>query len=635
MIEWGALSRRLRIIVISLSFILIISGATSFFLFRVPENQVVVERMLNFHEVMPNSERVITDLEAVKQFTFAVRFADKQQGEVDIAAPPYQFTLGEKVYYLWVSERYELGTLMKPPNTGTIYTIDRSRTSQLLDILNKEYDITASPSPSETDSPTHTEEGGEDSTKEIVEEGGGHEDSEFGKTVIDIVYDYDSMQQDVVIQLDSDPRIAGSSVSTRVALRDETFTILFREAMDRHSVIEALTRVDSDNSVRLYPEMLFHWTDDRQLHVKVLATQTTGWEVYASRYLLELGGAKSVSGNVLNVGDSRFIAAVMPPNQLWRFSVDGDKKERLTNFTEPYHLRPLDNENTYIQLVRDSYYCECDAISPMYYSIYDTEQNTITNYPFEIQLTTNYRGVGSFVADTRGFFYEQPEEGVELPANDSSYSYQLDDFVFGASFSKNRESIILAVGDQAQTKDFDLMIISLRTNEQQLYPDVIKGSIPEDMAYGRILPITFKDDGQRIYYTTTNELTHLDINFYYEWATEEVVEWQPPDGVTGWTGFTESSDHVFRLYANGGLYKNNQRIETAFDTMNYYGGFWIADTHHYVVIDRISEERKIVILDADTLEFSTFVDQLPDNVEMRSISDDGKWVTATLPDEWE
>jgi hypothetical protein len=27
---------------------------------------------------------------------------------------------------------------------------------------------------------------------------------------------------------------------------------------------------------------------------------------------------------------------------------------------------------------------------------------------------------------------------------------------------------------------------------------VIKGNIPEDQAYGRILPFTFKDDGERV-----------------------------------------------------------------------------------------------------------------------------------------
>lgn len=130
---------KLRAILISLLIVIAIGTTISYFLLRVTESRVVVHRMAEFHEALPNSERVINDKEAVKQFTFAVRFADKQPGVVDIAAPLYQFTLGNKQYYLWVSEQYGLGTLMKLPNTGTVYTINKSRARSLLDILNREY----------------------------------------------------------------------------------------------------------------------------------------------------------------------------------------------------------------------------------------------------------------------------------------------------------------------------------------------------------------------------------------------------------------------------------------------------------------------------------------------------------------
>jgi len=131
----------LRFILVVLCMILVITAVTIYFLFRVTESQVIVHKLIDFQEVMPNSELVIKDKETIKQFTYAVRFADKQPGEVDISAPPYQFTLGDKQYYLWVSEQFGLGTLMKPPNTATIYTIDESRTRRLLDILNNAYSI--------------------------------------------------------------------------------------------------------------------------------------------------------------------------------------------------------------------------------------------------------------------------------------------------------------------------------------------------------------------------------------------------------------------------------------------------------------------------------------------------------------
>lgn len=117
----------------------VIVSITSFFILRVPENQVTVHKMIRFHEVMPDSERILTDREAVKQFTYAVRFANKDPGMVDIEDPPFQFTLEGKPYYLWVSERFRLGTLMKLPNTGTTYTISESRAENLLNILDEIY----------------------------------------------------------------------------------------------------------------------------------------------------------------------------------------------------------------------------------------------------------------------------------------------------------------------------------------------------------------------------------------------------------------------------------------------------------------------------------------------------------------
>ncbi|MCF2943389.1 hypothetical protein [Paenibacillus tarimensis] len=120
--------------------VLLISISISYFLLRVTEEQIVINKMVKFYKSAPNSERVINDKNAVKQFTYAVRFANKQPGIVDIADPQYQFVLGERQYYLWVSDRYSKGTLMKLPDTGTIYTIDESRTSGLLDIIKKAYD---------------------------------------------------------------------------------------------------------------------------------------------------------------------------------------------------------------------------------------------------------------------------------------------------------------------------------------------------------------------------------------------------------------------------------------------------------------------------------------------------------------
>ncbi len=110
----------------------LIGVSAYFYAFRVTADEVVVHRMVNF-EV--EDELVFTDRKTIKTFTYAARFAKKQRGEVDIAAEDYRFYLNGKEYKLWLSESFGKGTLMKPPNTGTVYTIGKSTTNKLKEII--------------------------------------------------------------------------------------------------------------------------------------------------------------------------------------------------------------------------------------------------------------------------------------------------------------------------------------------------------------------------------------------------------------------------------------------------------------------------------------------------------------------
>lgn len=115
-------------------------GATAYvFWIRPGEKQVIVHQMATFGEVVPASERVIQDRASVMPFAHTVRFARKQPGAVNIPDPPFRFTLGNRRYYLWVGEQYKKGTLVKLPDTHTVYTIGQSGTRRLTDILIREY----------------------------------------------------------------------------------------------------------------------------------------------------------------------------------------------------------------------------------------------------------------------------------------------------------------------------------------------------------------------------------------------------------------------------------------------------------------------------------------------------------------
>jgi hypothetical protein len=466
------------------------------------------------------------------------------------------------------------------------------------------------------------------------EVGSEQENMAFSQTVKDVPYHYDTMVSPAVIRLDSDSRLEGTDISTHVMLRDEAYTIFFKEVPDRQSVKAALTRVNSQQFNLLYPKILIHWTSDRQLHVKVLPSKTEKWDNISKGYQLNLSGATTAIGRPLDESQNsiRFFAIIAEPSQLWRYSIDGESKEKLTDFTEPYGIEPLDGNNTHLLLSRGSRYCECDALYPSYYSVYNADTNQVQPYPIEIQLTQNYRGNGSFMADTRGFFYDQPKPGVKAPLNDTTRFMQLPDLIFGASFSKNRDYLIMAVGKEQQVEDFDVIILSMKTHKQLRYPRVIKGRIPEDQAYDRILPFTFKDDGERVYFTATDRVTHEDINYYYDWKAKKVVPWNAPKEVTGWTGFNESADKVYRFYANGGLFKADQFVKNSLEFSNYQDGIWIPNTHYYMVSNYKNNQQEIDILDADTLITAPYDQRLPSEFVLHSVSPDGKWLILAIKD---
>lgn len=136
------MNKKLSLVIITSLTILVIIPVTFFYFVGVTDKQVVIERMIKFSEVMPNSEYVIKDKEAVKEFAYAVRFADKQPGMVDMPHPDFQFRLGKRQYYLWISEHIGKASLMKLPDTGTLFIISESRKEKLWDILTKEYKST-------------------------------------------------------------------------------------------------------------------------------------------------------------------------------------------------------------------------------------------------------------------------------------------------------------------------------------------------------------------------------------------------------------------------------------------------------------------------------------------------------------
>ncbi|MDQ0115357.1 hypothetical protein [Paenibacillus harenae] len=115
--------------------VLIVALGSWLYLFRVTEDQVVAHRMLDFDKIEPNTEMVWTEQDDMKTFEYAVRFANKNPGIVDIAAPPYSFKLGGDTYWLYASPEYNVMQFINSKASGTLYTVRKSSADRIRKLL--------------------------------------------------------------------------------------------------------------------------------------------------------------------------------------------------------------------------------------------------------------------------------------------------------------------------------------------------------------------------------------------------------------------------------------------------------------------------------------------------------------------
>lgn len=76
---------------------------------------------------------VIEDQETIKKVQEAIAIAKQEPGIVNMVDPEYRIELGEKTYYLWVSENS--GTIMDVEETHTIFTLSENAVELLNEVL--------------------------------------------------------------------------------------------------------------------------------------------------------------------------------------------------------------------------------------------------------------------------------------------------------------------------------------------------------------------------------------------------------------------------------------------------------------------------------------------------------------------
>ncbi|WGV58080.1 hypothetical protein QIH01_21700 [Brevibacillus brevis] len=451
----------------------------------------------------------------------------------------------------------------------------------------------------------------------------------------ELPYDYAAMKEDVVIQLNDASQLR-SPRRTVVGPAPQAYTLFFKEAVNRGTVEAAIRKnaqeeTKKENLGFVEPIFTFHWVHDRQLQLLATLPDTLAKDRSWTEYVVNVAGAKTVKGTVFD-DTNNFSAVVFAPAQIWRVSVDGKVKEKMTDFAVRTPMEFIDSEERYVLLERFTEYCECDARFPMLYSIYDTQTKVLTAYP--VELTDNYSGAGDFMADRRGFFFAHPPKGTDVPKSEFAIRVKVDGYVHGASFSHDRKHVLMAVGKTEQKTDLDLVVYDLATGKERRFPGVIKGWVPTDEMNGQVQPVRFMDDGRyATFEMRTEEDSFEELRQRYDWQSGKVISWNPPVPKEAWSGYIQSTDGAYQMYWNAGVFKGDVKLMEMKPE-----AIWIPGTHHLVYIDWEKAEQgtesvsSLFLFDADRKQQAVLVKGLPASVSILGASNDGKWLYVTTPD---
>ncbi|HEU4964056.1 MAG TPA: hypothetical protein VFV52_09445 [Bacilli bacterium] len=437
-----------------------------------------------------------------------------------------------------------------------------------------------------------------------------------------------TLVHDALIRYDKEPRIQSPMMSTMTPGQQD-FTIFFREPIDQESVEQRLVasvqhilderRKNYGAKVSAFDVKLhFRWASTQQLHLQVdVPDAAEGWWLG-----LNLVGTRTLGGAVLqDLPELAFVINREP--KLFRVSTQDGTLTRLPDFDGYYSFEQLPGDSRYLLAEKYLEYCGgCDVHLLRGYSILDLKTEQLTEYPVSLMIK-DYQGAGDFVADTRGFFYEQPTAGVVVPNASTAVPVQVAGHVYGASFSRDYRHVLIASGAPEQEHDFDLVIVDLQTGQQKRLQGVMKGWVAHNQATDGLLPIRIVDDGEQVTFTMTDQTQFKILSFTYAWATDTVTP-TTTHPRTDWEG-DASDDGTYLLRPQGGIYRGKRLIT---DEVKY--GQWITGTHKLFWIDQGEREKEydmpptiIHLYDADRNQVQD-VASFARDVQVIGTSEDGR-----------
>jgi hypothetical protein len=96
--------------------------------------KINIYKMKSFSVMEEDSLLTFSESKIINDFMTAFKSAKKVPGIVDMADPEFKVELGDKSYFLWISQ--ESGTIMNVNDTNTIYTLSKSSVKTIYELLN-------------------------------------------------------------------------------------------------------------------------------------------------------------------------------------------------------------------------------------------------------------------------------------------------------------------------------------------------------------------------------------------------------------------------------------------------------------------------------------------------------------------
>jgi hypothetical protein len=399
------------------------------------------------------------------------------------------------------------------------------------------------------------------------------------------------------------------------AKKEHTFIIHFLQDMDQSQVESLLQDQLSD-------QIEFNWSGAQRLHLTFPPFSEEKLTEHP-RSLVEkkiaLDGALTANGEILQ-DQSTFYMMMGNPNQLWRVSADENKKiEVMSNFNSLYNgITPLHGDRYWL-LSNGTEYCECDREYPIMFYLYDHEQQSIQYLGTFNDRILNYQGEGPIWIDNRGFFLKKGAVQIADPNN--QWLYQPKGYVQGAAFLQDGSRIVLALGEDNEDRNLDLVLLDLQTKEEQVYPNVIPGFHYNEMT-GAHAPTPFFDNGKHIYFhvSIAEDQNPEKARFYrFDPKTGKA---EPYESSVGFIYPKYSHDHQYVAHPNDGIYQSGEKIHA----LNVWEFYW-SPTDNRIFVDGYDTKQDKYLHDIISMNpYEKQHIQVPEHFEFQGWSEDGKWL---------